>query len=223
LWNLAQHDFEIDPRAKNPVAGAMTFRTEGRQRLVTAEEMPRLLEALTKLETERPNHAACLWTIFLTGARVSEILYAKTHELQGNRLVKTAHKTAKRTGVKTIALPRPIVQLLERLPVYPDRLFGDIDLKRVWNRLRREIDCPDLQLLDARRTFLSYGLSDGVTLDALAKQAGHTQAVTTAKYYAHLLEDTKDSIADRVASAMLSLKPRRPAAPLKGRFRLRRR
>lgn len=204
MWNLAQNDFEMDPRDKNPVSAAISFRTPGRERFPDPHEMARLIAALQRLEATRPVHATCLWTIFLTGARVSEILHAEWRELRGNRLIKEKHKTVAHIGKKQIALPVEAMRLIDALPRTSKRIFPGIALRKTWEALREEAGCSDIELRDARRTFLSYGLSLGETMDTLAKQAGHTQPGVTAKHYAFLLEDDKDRVANKVAERMLS-------------------
>lgn len=199
------------PQHSNPVRFAERFNAGKRKTVAAPDELPRLFDALRRIETlyppdhelgvRRRRQVACILTLFLTGARVNEIQGATVDELRDTHLIKTKHKTARHIGDKAIRLPRPAVELLRRLPPCPSgRLFGDITLRKLWNVVRLEAGCPDLQLRDIRRTFASYALSRGVSLDAIGNLYGHTDTQTTHANYAFLLADEGQAIVEDVAA-----------------------
>jgi integrase len=164
--------------------------------------------------------AACIWTILLTGARVGEILKATREELQPAGLVKQEHKTARHIGDKTVSLPRIARAMLAELPPCPSgRLFGRIRLRWIWERVRREADCPGLRIMDARRTFASYARSIGVTTDQLADHFGHTDIQTTHENYTFMLDEAKQDMVDRVAEKIMSTANGAPVARARFRFK----
>lgn len=208
IFNVAREQFGITAR-DNPVKGSVRFLVKKRKRRATAEEMPKILEALERLEATHPSEAACLWILLLTGARVHEVVGAKTYELKGDKLIKAHHKTVRHTrDEKIIVLPRVAVRILERLPLRPydgNRLFSHQRVRTAWERIRSEIGCDDLALLDFRRTFASWAASIGKTLNEIGQQLGHGSEQTT-RGYSWILDDAKARTADDVAEHMLRAK-----------------
>lgn len=211
------YDFRRDAKTQHANPARYTERSVERKRKVVAtpQILPRLATALRAIENEHPadtakgiqarRRVACIWTIFLTGARVSEILHATGLEMQTGGIVKTEHKTTRYIGDKTVHVPRVARHLLELLPVCKSgRLFGVIRLRWVWSRVRKKADCPDLQLRDARRTFASYARSIGVTTDMLADLFGHTDIATTHENYTFALADAKQEAVERTAARIMS-------------------
>lgn len=209
MFTLAEDEFEWRPRDSNPVRGTNRNPKIKRKRVASADEIRRLAKQLREIEAKRPGHAACLWTIFLTGARVSEILHATGEQLRGNRIVLTKHKTVRHVGDKEIIIPRVAMQILERLPVAAagEPLWGycyrgKVALKKIWATLRKEAQLGDLQVRDARRTFASFAVSSGVTLEQVGQLFAHTHVETT-RGYAWLFDSAKERIADSVAQQIM--------------------
>lgn len=226
LFSLAETDSfgKMRPRDSNPVTDAARNTLLKRKRRLEPEELGRLAEALDRYAQTRPTHVACLWCLLLTGARVGEILHAKTHELVGNRLTLTDHKTVDTIGAKTIFIPRRALRILERTPAGTDYLFGNIDLRRAWRNLCADANLVGLQLRDARRTFASYAVDLGVSLDQVGDLYGHTDTRTT-KGYSYMLDEAKAGTTERIAEHVWRTARATAKAPLQlsGRFRLRRR
>lgn len=206
MFALAATRFKLIPPGANPVTGSIRWAEPKRRRFASADELPRIWKALVELKAEHPRQVAAIFTLFFTGARVSEIAKAETSTLRDrNRLELTAHKTVNTIGVKTIHLPLIVTELLADVP--PDNsgyVFGGLPLKWVWMKARRMAGCSGLQLKDARRTFASIGLSDGLGLDAIGKHFGHTNTKTT-DGYSWMLEDAKKGLVNKVADRIEGL------------------
>lgn len=221
LFNLARDDFrwsiqKVDGESINPVRKTVKQHIEQRQRLAEPAELRAILTLLGEHEDEWPAHVAAIWTLFFSGGRVGEIEKAAKAALDGNRIVLKKHKTFKKIGTKPVRLPSFIVEMIGKLDVEGDRLFGEIALKRFWGLIREKAGCPDLQMRDARRTFASYALQCGFTLDAIGKLLGHTNIRTTGGYtwLVEELSGERNEMVERIAAEMLStLKPSPSASP----------
>jgi integrase len=194
----------INGQPKNPVAKSAIQHIAKRKRLAEPHELTAILSELGRLEAEYPAHVAAIWTLFFSGGRVGEIEQAKTSQLSKGHLTLERHKTYKHIDDKKVHIPAFVRQMIEKLPVTKgDRLFGEIALKRIWDDIRTKAGCPDLQMRDARRTFASYALKAGFTLDAFGKLLGHTETRTTSGY-SWLIEGDGESMVEKIAETMLS-------------------
>jgi integrase len=198
-----------------------SYERKIRRRHATMDEIPVIAEILHKLAETYPRRAACFWTLFLTGGRVSEIRNLRGSQIQDRQIkqpdgtMKTVkvimflkHKTEKHIGAKEVVLPEQAAAILATLPPMKptEKVFEDISLRRlqaVWEGIREEAGCPDLKMLDARRTFASFALSSGITLDQVGELLGHTDTQTTAGY-AFLIEEAKHRSAGMAAAAIVA-------------------
>jgi integrase len=229
-----QYDYGPRPKFPHPVRHSERNRMPKRKVTATPETLRRLAVVLDEMATEYPTdygaivkrrhvrlgnrirpsmpvglrrrrQVACIWTIFLTGSRVGEILNATAAELQGVGLQKSEHKTVRHIGDKAIPLPRRARELLAGLPPCPSgRLFGAIEVNKVWNVIRDKIGQPELTLRDARRSWASYARSLGVTIDQVADVFGHTDVRTTHDNYQFMQDEAKAAVVERVAEAILT-------------------
>jgi integrase len=67
-----------------------------------------------------------------------------------------------------------------------DKPLGDI--KRFWDKIRKEVDIEEVHIHDLRHTYASHLVSSGLSLSIVGKLLGHTQASTTQRY-AHLADE----------------------------------
>jgi len=73
--------------------------------------------------------------------------------------------------------------------------MGD-NLSRMWGRIRKAADVPNVSLHDLRRTYVSRLLRGGESLPTVQALAGHEDLKTTMRYYAHVAqEDLRGSVA----------------------------
>jgi integrase len=225
LFKVAMSFFKIqlpvDPATGlpcNPVMGSVVYAHKARKRYGSKAEMARIAVALDQLATARgarrppdPLSAACIWTLFFTGARVSEIRLAKCDQViersDDNWVLHLAkHKTDKHMGARDVQMPLVAMELLQtRGSMAPrDSLFGAMTkrfLQKRWEIVREAAGCPTLQLRDARRTFASFGLSAGYSLEQIGELLGHTNPQTT-KGYAYMIDELKAPAANEIANAI---------------------
>lgn len=218
LFNRAIDYFEIPGVIKNPALKAAVYEHKRRRTYASSLDLQRIAGALDDLAVDQPRYAAYFWTLFLTGGRVMEIFTARGTQYQkrddGSRVITlTEHKTARHIGDKAISVPPPAVEILEALdPIGPgDYLFGDVAgwptesarraIERVWEHVRKQAGCEKLKMLDARRTFASFGISNGLSLDQVGELLFHTDPQTT-KGYAYLMEELRQKSAGLIADAI---------------------
>lgn len=204
LWKLftLAEQWGLRSKGTNPMPDTEHHIERKRRRHATAEEFPRLAAALNKWAVLYPRQIAAIRVIMLTGARVKEITEARVHNRQGSELVFAPHehKTGKRIGEKRIKLPAEALAIMDHIaPTADGFIFGRDVLRDVWDRVRLDAGCPDLQLRDARRTFASAAKSAGASLDQIAEVFGHTSTATTSGY-AWLFDETQTALVDGTAA-----------------------
>ena len=207
MFELAESRFKMRLNGTNPVCG-VSMKTEnahgGRKRLAQPDELPRLAEALDFYGAQYPRHVAAIWTLLLTGARVSEIALMRVDELRSDRVVKNVHKTDTSIGSKEILLPVQAQELLRNLDPVNGYVFGKIALRHVWEKVRERAECPDLQLRDTRRTFASAAKTAGKSLDQIGEMLHHTSTQTT-KRYSWMFEKAKRDAVDETAATLAGI------------------
>jgi integrase len=207
VFTLAKVHFKLEGIG-NPVEGSIPYREGRRRRRASPEELAAIWAALENLALKWPQRAACIWTLFLTGGRVSEIVYARAGQLlrkAGDRwvLVLEQHKTDRHVGEREIVIPDVAVEILKRIAFRDnERIFGDVTLHAMqgtWRKVRKESGCDGLLLMDARRTFASYAISIGKSLEHVGDLLGHTKAETT-KGYTYMIEELRQASANDIAN-----------------------
>ena len=155
---------------------------------------------------------AAIRLLTLTGARLSEVLnlrWKEIGELSGDGA--SARLEDSKTGPRTLWFGPEAVAVLAALPrqegavrVFPE----DVTTARLytfWVRIRAEAGLDGLRLHDARHTYASQGVMNGVGLTAVGKLLGHRRRETTA-IYAHMddaaLRDAAAQVATVIARAM---------------------
>jgi integrase len=197
----------------DPFEDTKSYERIRRKRHAKPEEIVKISTALGQLADDKPLCAACIWTIFLTGGRVTEIVMLRADQIEvddkGQSVIKLEkHKTYRRTGDKRVVLPPQAMAIIAKLPAATGdaRVFGELKrryIEKVWEGIRTEAGCPDLKLLDGRRTFASFGLSYGLSLEQVGELLGHTHAQTT-KDYSYLIEELKQRSAGMIANAIVN-------------------
>ena len=222
----------------NPTRGIKKNDEPPRDRLLAPDELMRLGAALREAETIgihweidhtkklkhlpksgrvtviAPAAVAAIRLLIFTGARLREILHLRWDQvdLQRGLLMLPAHKTSRKTGIKTIVLNAPSVEVLnsiERIGVYV--IAGDTagqkdekprsDLKRPWTLITKRSGLDGLRLHDLRHNYASFGVGGGMGLPVIGKLLGHTQPSTTARY-GHLDQDPLRKAANTIGAAI---------------------
>jgi integrase len=181
----ASHMFEIAekwglrPIGSNPCRGIDRFPEKSRERMLTAEELGRLGDAIGKAATgytdeewaalpakDRPARQsaedwraiACYRLLLFTGARLSEILTLEWAWIDFERGV--ARLPDSKTGAKNLPLSAPALALLKTLPRMAENPYvlpGDsanghfIGIQKPWQRIRKAAKLTDVRLHDLRQ------------------------------------------------------------------------
>ena len=199
---------------ENPGTGIERFKELPRERFVQPSEMPALLYAI-EME-QNPFVRAAFMLMLVTGARRGEVLATKWKDLDlGAGLWYLPHTKANRSH--TLPLPPAIARVIADLPrmaqnvhVFPGVRGNPLaDLKRAWDRVRKNANLPDVRMHDLRRTAGSWLAGSGATLPLIGKVLNHSQAQTTMIYARLNIEPVRVALnghADRV----LAIEPKKP-------------
>lgn len=200
----------LRPDGSNPCRHVPKYREEKRERFLSATELRRLGETLTRIEAdglETVHIVAAFRLLLLTGCRLGEIQTLKWSYVSGRYLELPDTKT----GARRIPLPptaRAILDTLPRLADNPYVIVGAVqgqaatDLQKPWRRIRAEAGLDDVRIHDLRHTYASNAVANGMPIQMVGKLLGHTQLQTTMRY-AHLADDPVLRAAEQ-NSAMLS-------------------
>jgi integrase len=195
-WELAE---------ENPAKGIERNPENNRTRYLSAEELERLLSALSSHQDQSVANA--IRFMMLTGARRREVLSAIWEQFDLNRglWVKPA-ATTKQAREHRLPLSEASVLLLREMAagakgkhLFPGKLDGQplTDIKKSWASICRRAGLENVRLHDLRHSFASYLVSNGHSLPTIGALLGHTQASTTQRY-AHLLDDPLRTAANHI-------------------------
>ena len=221
IFNLAE-TWGLRPLNSNPCARIAKYREEQRRRYLSAEEFARLGTALNEAEApggEAAQAVAAIRLLILTGARLSEITtLAKWQYLDRERRVLKLPDS--KTGYKDIPVSRAAMEVLDNIPpvIGNDHIISGIKpgkpftaTGKVWRRIRRRAELPDVRLHDLRHSFASIGVLGHMGLPVIGAILGHNSVVTTGRY-AHLAIDPAAESAERISeeiNAKMKREPRR--------------
>jgi len=210
MFNLAE-SWGLRPDGSNPCRHVEKFREHKRERMLSAEELARLGDALAAYEGS-PYAVAAVKLLVFTGARLGEVLGLLWQWIDFER--GEARLPDSKTGAKTLHLPPPALAVLADLPRFegnPHVIVGQklgaalTDLQTPWQAIRAAAGLDNVRLHDLRHAFASVAASSGMGLPIIGKMLGHTQAATTARY-AHLASDpvkaAAATVAGKIAAAM---------------------
>jgi integrase len=192
------------PANSNPCKGIERYAERKHERMLSADELARLADAL-KTYTGSTYVVAAIKLLVFTGARRNEILTLRWEWINFER--GEARLPDSKTGTKTLHLPAPALAVLTDLPRVegnPYVIVGNVagrhmvNLNGPWCDIRKAAGLDDVRLHDLRHAFASVAASSGMGLPIIGKMLGHTQAVTTARY-AHLASDPVKVAAATVA------------------------
>jgi integrase len=207
MFNLAER-WKLRPLGSNPCRGLEKFKEHKVERMLSAEELGRLGDALAKYDRS-PYAVAAIKLLAFTGGRLGEVLSLRWEWVDFER--GEARLPDSKTGAKTLHLPPPALGVLAELP----RIVGNphvivgardralVNLEKPWRAIREEAGLDDVRLHDLRHAFASVAASSGMGLPIIGKMLGHSQAATTARY-AHLASDPVKAAAASVASKIAS-------------------
>ena len=183
MFNVAEI-WKIREQNTNPCQLVTKFKEQKRGRLLAADELTRLGEALTTSDAELPYAVAAIRLLLFTGARRSEIVGLRWAWIDIDRA--EANLPDSKTGAKTIHLPPPALEVLTNLPrvdgnpyVIVGRKEGCsmVNIEKAWRRIRRLAGLSTLRLHDLRHACAADGVASGHGLPIIGKMVGqNTQA-----------------------------------------------
>lgn len=204
IFNLAD-EWGLLPEGKaNPAAlrRGSKFREKTRTRVVTGDEEGALLRAI---EGSRDRQARAMILLqWYTGRRPGEIRTMRwggydrkggTYRFDDTKagedqrvplsagaieVLEELHRERQRSSVAALQSPKGA-------PVFPQAKNPTrprADIKRAWNAIREQADCPDLRLQDFRRTFATKVLAKGASIKTLQALGGWKQPHVPLTHYA---------------------------------------
>lgn len=210
-----RHALEWGWVQRNPCRGVRPPTITKRAYVIPTVEQLRTMQA----SADELGGAAGAWfrLAAATGARRSEVLALRWHDLAGDMLAVNGTKTA--AAVRTVALDADTADAVrawrlraaERALAVGVVLDGDCFLisddptSRVpWRpdlatkrlaRLAASAGCPGARLHDLRHAHATMLLEAGVTVRTVADRLGHTKVSTTQDLYGHLLSGADEAAA----------------------------
>ena len=198
LWGYRPHN-------SNPCKNTRRYKTQPKERFLTADEMARLNAVLTRDEFWCPQTVAIVRLLMLTGCRFGEIASLEWDWIRGKRIFLPDSKS----GPRTVWLSGAARDVIDAIPRYgpdcpylfparpPTRPIDNIGYQ--WDRIRAEARLPGLRLHDLRHSWASTAATNGVDMVTIAKLLGHALVETTERYV-HLSDRSAQDAADRVSN-----------------------
>ena len=149
LWGYRPHN-------SNPCKNTRRYRTEPKERFLTAKELARLNAVLNRDAFWCPHIVAIVRLLMLTGCRLGEIVSLEWDWIRGKRI----HLPDPKSGPRT-------VWLSSAAQVFPEDLTS-ARLYTFWVGIREEAGLAELGIHDARHTYASQRLMNGVGLDTVS-------------------------------------------------------
>ena len=188
MYDLARQWGYVPDDYLNPARDIELFKEYKRDRWVSEEELPKLMEAVDREENKYAQYA--IWLFLLTGLRRSELLTAHWDYVDWNRKELRLPDT-KAGRVHYVPLSEPAIALMRKIPrlndnhyILPGQKEGGhlVNIDKAWNRIKKDAGVEDVRLHDLRRTVGSWMAQSGNSLHLIGKVLGHSNQSTTAIY-----------------------------------------
>jgi integrase len=210
VYRIAASRFNYD--GTDPTAGVEMNAERSIIRRLSGDELRRLLDALGP-EVEPNQDAADVIRLALwTGARKSNVLAMRWADidLDGRLWTIPDGETKTRETYRVILMPASVDVLRGRAErvsgpwVFPSTTSAAghlTELRTTWDDVLGRAEISNFRFHDLRHHYASTMADAGVPLQVVAKQLGHRDPATTAKY-AHLALDAQRHAVDAAAAAM---------------------
>ena len=202
--------------ARNPARAVRRFREEPRQRVVSTEEMPRLLSAIDQYGTywTKDLFLLCLYTAQRLG-NVCSMKWSDIDFARGVwRIPSTDFKTGRSHEVPLVT--EALTLLKSRLNSYDYVFPGRRDKRKHldypyngWRKILKAAGINDLRPHDLRRTHATWQSDRGENLITIARTLGHSDFQSTAVYAWSQTEPIRLAM-QSVVSAMRESSPEPP-------------
>lgn len=219
LFSFAGQMEMVDAGHPNPAIGVTKFKEESRDRFVTPDELPKLIESIDAEPNQYARYA--LWLYLLAGLRKEELLTAKWADVDFNR--KELRLTDTKNG-KTLYLPLSdaAIEVLHQIPRVDDNpyiIVGKktgchlVNIDKPWQRVRRAAGVEDVHIHDLRRTVGSWLAQAGNSLHLIGRVLNHSNTSTTAVYARFGQDSVKDAL-NRHGEQILAASGMKPTAEI---------
>lgn len=197
----------------NPARRIQKFKEAKRDRWVTPEEMPRLLQAIGNERNIYIRGALILY--ILTGLRRSELLGIRREWIDWSRRELRLPDT-KAGRPHYLPLSGPAMAILRSLPVeegnphlFPGQRPGRplTELKMAWERVRTLAGVPDVRIHDLRRTAGSWLAQAGHSLHLIGRVLNHSTPSTTAVYARFQSDTVRAALEDHGRRVLAAMEP----------------
>lgn len=184
---------------KNPTQGITFYHEQSRDRWITSEELPKLIEAINE---EDIYARSAIWLSLLTGMRKSELLSLEWSRVDLERKQISLYDT-KNTNPLYLPITDEAFAVIKGIPVVEGNpyLFAGQkegshikDFKRQWNRIREKAGVTDVRWHDLRRTLGSWLAQSGNSLHLIAKVLNHKDIRTTQAYARFKQDDLREAL-----------------------------
>jgi len=195
------------PQNSNPCKFVDRYPENKRDRILNAEELSKLGEALRKHESDCPEVVNLIRILLLTGARLNEIMTAKITQLNIEKSILILPDS--KTGAGTLQLSKSALDLINSITRGPSPWLVPGPVKghpirypwTSWRRICASAGIIGLRIHDLRHIFGSYSHHYGASQKAVAQLLRHKQLATTARYMQEVDGDTLEA-ANKTASKL---------------------
>jgi len=217
MFEMAQRWGFVPKDHSNPARDIQRFKEQKRDRWVSAEELPRLAQAIDAESNVYVRMA--LWLYLLTGVRKTELLTAQWTDVDWARQELRLGET-KAGRVHYVPLSAPAITILRELPrldgnpyILPGHIRGRplVNINKPWARIRTAAGVEDVRLHDLRRTVGSWMAQSGNSLHLIGRVLNHSNQSTTA-IYARFGQDHVKQALEEHGARLMGAAGKRPSA-----------
>jgi integrase len=220
FFNIAVAWGELPEGHPNPAKMPKSSRFEEapRDRPITSDELPRLLEAIA--EEADPHVRSAFLLYFITGLRKREILQAQWANVDLAR--QTLRLPETKTGKpRHVPLSSEAVEIIRSIPpmigspyVFPSPVKPTAprnDIFKPWTRIRKKAGCLDLRIHDLRHSVATWLTASGHSAQLIQAALGHTSIRTTMGYInRHAATGPARNALDGLGGKILSMYKKEP-------------
>lgn len=204
VWEACADDGDTEGR--NPCNGVKRFPERARERVLSADELKRLFEAL-KPEDQAIQDVVTV--LLFTGARKSNVCAMRFEDIDGDVWTIPAAQAKGRRAIKVplVGLVRDIIarrrfEVFEGY-VFPARRAGSAtphlrNLQKPWARVCKRAGIEGAVVHDLRRTWASTALASGTAQRTISQGLGHGD-LSSIESYAYSSPESVREAAEKVA------------------------
>ncbi len=185
---------------RNPAKGIKFFKEHSRERFVTKQELPRLIDSIEQVDNVYVR--SMFWLYLLLGLRKEELKSCKWEQIDFERK-ELALPDTKGGNPHYLPLSDVAIEIFKGIPklsgnphVFVGRKEGRhvVNINKQWWAVRERAGLADVQIHDLRRTVGSWLAQKGNTLYLIGKVLNHADVKTTAIYARFQTDDIGEAL-----------------------------